>query len=180
MKKRSMINNKNHTRGADCCRDCWQQLPPDLDKVRCDECRKKGGEAVKRTRLRRQAIGVCVTCGSNEIITHGKNRECYVCYMRTIALKNLGSRTRWQELRELWERQAGICPYTGETLILGVNASIDHILPRSRYPERKHDITNVEWVSLRVNVMKRDFTKEEFLAFLGRIHEYSNINTTGG
>jgi 5-methylcytosine-specific restriction endonuclease McrA len=78
----------------------------------------------------------------------------------------LGSATRWKELEDLWIKQDGICPYTGSKLILGVDASLDHILPSSRFPEHRHDINNVEWVHYRVNEMKKDWTKEEFLQFM--------------
>jgi 5-methylcytosine-specific restriction endonuclease McrA len=55
------------------------------------------------------------------------------------------------------------CPYTGDKLVLGVNASIDHIKPKKRFPELASDINNIEWVSFRVNYHKYDCTKEEFI-----------------
>jgi hypothetical protein len=51
-------------------------------------------------------------------------------------------------------------------LEFGVDASVDHILPSSRFPEHKRDISNLEWVHESINRMKKDWTKEEFLDFL--------------
>lgn len=67
------------------------------------------------------------------------------------------------ELKELIEAQNYTCPYTGIRLVPGVNASLDHVLPISRYPELGADISNLEWVSLEVNLAKRDKTREEFI-----------------
>jgi CRISPR/Cas system Type II protein with McrA/HNH and RuvC-like nuclease domain len=63
-----------------------------------------------------------------------------------------------------FEEQRGICPYTGEKLIVGKNCSLDHILPRSRFPDLAEDLHNVEWVSEAANHMKWDLTKDEFFA----------------
>ena len=55
------------------------------------------------------------------------------------------------------------CPYTGEKLILGVNAWIDHILPRSRFPDQETSLDNLQWVSKKANLAKHNLTKDEFL-----------------
>jgi 5-methylcytosine-specific restriction endonuclease McrA len=121
---------------------------------------------MKEFRIRRQQEDRCMTCGKSDLVTYGKQKTCYVCYFKQTAHKNLGTRKRWKELRDLWERQKGICPYTGTALQIGVDASIDHILPKSRYPELRYEISNLEWVSTRINVMKRDMTKDEFTALI--------------
>jgi len=56
------------------------------------------------------------------------------------------------------------CAYTGELIVLGVNDSLDHILPTSKFPKLRSDPTNVEWVTRKVNCMKWDSTREEFIA----------------
>ena len=47
-------------------------------------------------------------------------------------------------------------------MILGTNATLDHILPASRYPDLRSDPSNVEWVADWVNSMKQDATPDEF------------------
>jgi hypothetical protein len=60
----------------------------------------------------------------------------------------------------------------GIPLTLGVNDSLDHIYPLARFPERATDPTNIEWVSRKINEMKRDRTPDEFLALIGQILDY--------
>jgi hypothetical protein len=71
--------------------------------------------------------------------------------------------TDWQLAKELLIKQGFKCPYTGVPLTPGVNASIDHKNPKSRFPDQRSDWKNVEWVDWKINSMKTFFTKEEFL-----------------
>ncbi len=73
-------------------------------------------------------------------------------------------------IRNLWESQKGICPYTGWSLILGRQptgtttppnrASIDRIDPKLGYIQG-----NVEWVSLMWNYAKHQWAAEQVIAF---------------
>ncbi len=87
-----------------------------------------------------------------------------------------GSHRQWRELKALLDAQGWTCAYTGEPLRLGINASVDHIYPISRFPERAHDIGNLEWVCLSVNFMKKDRTRDEFLALLGHVLAYKGVS----
>ena len=40
--------------------------------------------------------------------------------------------TRDKELKEIFVKQCGICPYTGRNLTLGKDASLDHIVAKSK------------------------------------------------
>lgn len=64
------------------------------------------------------------------------------------------------QLRELWERQRGICGLTGKEL--GPDAELDHIVPRARGGSLA--LVNVRWVTPQANRAKRDMLDEEFLA----------------
>jgi len=66
-----------------------------------------------------------------------------------------------ETLQDLFQAQGGRCYYTGEPLIAGQNASLDHQTPRTR--NGSNDISNVKWVSTLVNRMKQNLTHEEFL-----------------
>jgi 5-methylcytosine-specific restriction endonuclease McrA len=79
----------------------------------------------------------------------------------------------WEGLRDKLIAQNYRCAYTGKALILGVNASVDHILPVARFPQLISDLHNIEWVDLQVNQMKRDLTRDEFLSSICQILEYS-------
>lgn len=51
---------------------------------------------------------------------------------------------------------------TGVLLVPGRNASIDHKVPRAK--GGSDDIDNLQWVDLKVNLMKRDLDITEFLS----------------
>jgi CRISPR/Cas system Type II protein with McrA/HNH and RuvC-like nuclease domain len=78
----------------------------------------------------------------------------------------------WRLLRDTFAAQDGRCPYSGDGLTLGLNAALDHILPTSRFPGRRFDPSNVEWVADWVNLMKQDATPDEFLDRIRRILVY--------
>ncbi len=68
-------------------------------------------------------------------------------------------------LKNLWEHQKGICPYTSHEMILGVNktpfaASLDRVDSSVGYIQG-----NVEFVCLAVNLAKKDFSREAMMDF---------------
>lgn len=86
-------------------------------------------------------------------------------WFRKLAGRYLGSASKENAalLRNKLEKQGYKCTYTGKLLVLRENCSLDHILPKSRFPEKAKDIDNLEFVDYYVNIAKRDQTKEEFL-----------------
>ena len=55
------------------------------------------------------------------------------------------------------------CFYTNDILVFGVNASVEHVLPKSLYPGKSHDICNLVWTTVYVNRAKNDLHIQEFL-----------------
>lgn len=78
----------------------------------------------------------------------------------------MGSVEFSDQLRQKIEEQNYTCPYSGKRLEIGVNATIDHKKPRSRFPELALDIENVHWVDLVENCRKATRTHEEYLEHL--------------
>jgi hypothetical protein len=122
---------------------------------------------ITNSRLIRREKGLCETCGQPPLIDR-KNRvcnTCEICYLKTIAKLHLGSAKLWQMLKILFEKQ-NICPYTGISLILGVNTSLDHIISLST--GGKPIIDNLQWVYFDrygyfdVNRMKGALSHEEY------------------
>jgi 5-methylcytosine-specific restriction endonuclease McrA len=107
---------------------------------------------------------------------HRRFVYCRDCYLKHRAGYHFGDRSLWSALLEKLEQQAYRCPYTGEPLALGVNASIDHRLPASRYPEMKTDIANFDWVTKDINAAKGDRTPEEFLAWIAAVYDYAVVH----
>lgn len=64
----------------------------------------------------------------------------------------------------LLESQNYLCPYSGALLVPGKNAAIDHIMPKSRFPDLAHSLSNLQWLDRRINFMKGDLLPEEFLS----------------
>jgi 5-methylcytosine-specific restriction endonuclease McrA len=88
---------------------------------------------------------------------------CEPCYFRKTSTDCLRTAKHGELIGEKLKSQNYRCAYTGELIVLGVNDSLDHILPISRFPELRHDPANTEWVTRKVNCMKWDSTREEFL-----------------
>ena len=85
-----------------------------------------------------------------------------------------------QYLKQLWDNQNGLCPYTGIEMELGrtsgdedikktpIKASLDRIDPNKGYFKG-----NVEFVCYCINVMKNDFTKKETIEYVNLIKSKS-------
>lgn len=158
------------------CYDCGKR-PPLQGKEACLECNEqyRKSRVIKETRY--LANGMCPQCGKNPLMEHlnpesSSWKFCETCFFKRFSLQNFGKTSLWEELKHLMESQRYKCSYTGEPLLLGVNASVDHRLPKSKYPELKNDLGNIQWVTTTVNRMKRDLLPEEFLAVVKAIHEY--------
>ena len=79
-------------------------------------------------------------------------------------------------LKELWEKQNGVCPYTGIKMILPKTthksnqikslkrASLDRIDPSKGYLKN-----NVEFICYAINNAKNNFSKEEMKNFISEI-----------
>lgn len=123
---------------------------------------------------------LCCRCGRFPPL-HGitkktsKHTLCQICYIKSISQVNLGSGKYAATLLTKLKAQNYRCPHTGDNLVLGDNTWLDHIMPRSRFPELAHDIDNVEWVTETVNRMKQDQTPDEFLALIKQIHDYNSL-----
>jgi hypothetical protein len=94
--------------------------------------------------------------------------------LRLLSRNTLGSATKWHVLLDKLYRCDWRCAYTGELLVLGVNLSFDHIKPVARFSELKYEPTNLEPVSLAVNMAKRDMSKEEFIEMCNKVSMNAN------
>ena len=96
---------------------------------------------------------------------------CSRCFFSRLALRHTKTRANWKLIRELWHRQKGLCAYTGEKLVLGETATLDHRQPKSRGGSNRVD--NLQWVSARINEFKGSRTHEEFLDLCRRVTRYA-------
>lgn len=128
------------------------------NNIRCESCRKKQNNYVKKRRRSLKSKGLCESCGKNKATD---NHLCETCWFKKLANKWLGDSSKWFLLQQKFESQNCSCPYTGIKLILGKNASIDHIKPRCKGGE--NEISNLQWVHIWINLMKFDLSHEEFI-----------------
>ena len=111
---------------------------------------------------RRKANGRCDRCNSVKLPTHSMCMWHFFYYGAQKHIEN--SVCSASHMMDLWVKQGMRCPYTGEVLVPGDNLSFDHILPSSRFPEIASDISNIQLVTRRINILKGDLTHEEFIS----------------
>jgi 5-methylcytosine-specific restriction endonuclease McrA len=146
---------------------------PRKGKRECASCARKATKRVQQLKKQYISEGRCWRCGEEAVVrtsaVHGNelNPLCRDCWFRTVANSNLKAMKRWTELRDLLAHQNNRCAYTGELLITGQNMSLDHKVPRSR--GGGDELSNLQWVTWRVNLMKSDMTHEEFLSMCWKI-----------
>lgn len=107
--------------------------------------------------------GLCYACESPPIT--GTASWCEKHWLTQLAWRSgLRGRGSGRRLKEILESQNYRCPYTGRRLVIGKNASVDHINSRARFPGLIGEITNLEWVDVEVNRAKRTMSRVEFIS----------------
>lgn len=153
-------------RDAGLCQTCGKGPGPS-----CDYCLDRHRKRTAVRVVERKAAGLCYRCAAplNLAVnsTSIKYPQCTTCFMKATADHHLGGRHRWAELLQIFEKQEGCCAYTGELLILGDNASLDHKIPRSR--GGADEVDNLQWVTWTINDCKRNLTHDEFVALCRRV-----------
>jgi hypothetical protein len=102
-------------------------------------------------------------------------RICHRSARTRARLMNKECDIRLEDLKELWERQGGICPYTGWELQLPLSCRDYSIIAKVRNPKRasldRIDSSkgyirgNVQFVCHMANIAKCDYTHEQMLEF---------------
>jgi hypothetical protein len=126
----------------------------------CDNCREKLKLFQREKVTRYRAEGRCITCGKFLKGRQKASSWCRPCHLRKLAYDNLADPKRGKEIGTLLYNQNSRCVYTGIPLVLGVNASLDHIIPRSK--GGSDDLSNLQWVDTRLNLMRKATADEDF------------------
>lgn len=142
-------------------------------KKSCDSCLEKGRDREKNRREFANRMGICCQCRKADQLQHAS--VCQLCYLKTKSRNHLGDSRYWNSLLDILKLQDWRCPYTDEGFVLGLNDSIDHKFPRTKFPEQAMDISNLEWTTRSVNQMKADRTPDEFLKLIKQIHDYCSL-----
>lgn len=126
----------------------------------CDRCIEKR----KKRRAKVIAAGICSRCRKNKA---DAGMDCSGCWFKHAAKRHLGSVRHLALIMRLWAAQDGVCALSGVTLIPGVNASLDHVVPRSK--GGKNEAGNLRWVDRRVNRARDNMSDVELFTMCKRI-----------
>lgn len=114
--------------------------------------------------------GIChnknMTCTEKALSTH---KMCEMHVFEEFAHRHLKNDSRWKELRDLFYSQNQECYLTKKKLVLGVNASLDHIIPTSK--GGTNETTNLAWMDENTNYAKNNLTNEQFIELCYSISE---------
>lgn len=147
------------------CQDCGN--PAAQGRVRCKVHAQASNEWRATLSANRKAVGHCVTCGDPN---GGCASRCERCWFRGVARQTLGDITQGDSIKAIFMAQGGRCAYTGEVLVPGVNASLDHKVPKSL--GGSNDVGNLQWVTKDVNTAKWGRTSEQFLDLCRKVMAY--------
>lgn len=146
------------------CRRCPAPTTP--GRTVCDNCAKRSTAWAAEKRRERKERGVCTACGRNPL---GAGLVCLGCWFANSATANVNDRLRGPEIRALFDAQGGRCALTGDELTPGVNASLDHIVPRAK--GGGNEITNLRWVTFAVNRAKQDMSDDDLFVLCAKVIE---------
>jgi 5-methylcytosine-specific restriction endonuclease McrA len=132
----------------------------------CEACRDTARRSQKAIRERRRADGGCTRCGYPAEV----GQLCRRDWFEMMGRNALGSRSHGAALARLWLAQGGRCAYTGRRLVPGVNASVDHVVPRAR--GGRDELANLVWCCAEVNRAKTDMTPQDFRALCAEVLAY--------
>ena len=117
-------------------------------------------ETTKILRKKRIEKEQCPYCGKPRFGNVIMCKKHFLMDRSRIAMK---SQKYWKDIEEIFNRQEGRCYYTGIKIELGVNASIDHKIPRCCNKPEVYTLKNLVWCYLDINVMKNKFEHDEFI-----------------
>ncbi len=163
---RAMLKRYYHLKAQGLCANCGK-IPPRVGSVHCDSCATKQKNGTTKWRQEMRDAGLCNRCGKRPCLPSMKDRcdsFCEPCYFKKTSIDCLKTAKHAELIGEKLRAQCYRCAHTGELIVLGLNDSLDHILPTSKFPELRSDPANVEWVTRKVNCMKWDSTRDEFIA----------------
>lgn len=135
----------------------------------CIECHLKAKESKKSLKENKKNNGICINCPSPRLLSQS---YCKQCYLKSLSKSHLDDVNHWKELKQLFTDQH-VCPYTGVELILGDTASLDRVIPKSK--GGKNELNNLQWVYQPMNIMKWNYSENNFLSLVKKVYEYRKL-----
>ncbi len=158
-KKESVAEIKKRSKHADdcVCIQCGDEIETGF--ARCPRCLEDQRRYTATRKARIINGGLCIRCGKERpVVGHS---HCLECVYKAASQSHLKTNAYWRELQDKYHQQNGKCPYFGLPIEVGINAELDHRIPKAK--GGTSDLDNLQWVHVWANVMKADMTEEEFL-----------------
>lgn len=146
------------------CRRC--KCPKEesrASKTRCANCSEERKNAKQLIYRQRIDNGCCYRCNSPDC----EAKICFTCWLKQKACYWYNKQAYWVRLEMIWIAQGGRCALSSEPLLYGVNAHLDHILPRSR--GGLTEFSNLQFLTSKVNWAKASLTNAEFIDLCQKI-----------
>ena len=158
------------------CRCCGKKLNTHIKTLHCRLCLRKESIRQKAKRVQARLENNCRRCFKPKESSRYQYAYCQLCKQRE-DYRRLQIRKRLiQNALSLLKDQNFHCNYTGIKLIQGVNASLDHKIPRHR--GGSNHINNLHWIDREINRMKGTLTHNEFLKTIQEIYLYTIHKTS--
>jgi len=171
------------------CKDCQQHLPASAmikDKHatggyrrQCKQCRSNYVKDWREKDVNGFVDGVNRRMRKFRATTKGAILQRLVSAKTRATQSGLPFDIDVQYLRDLYEKQKGLCAYTGEVMQIQASKSeskwpvmsLDKIDPQKGYVKG-----NVQFVTMRVNTMKNDMNHEQFVQNMQHILTHIGVH----
>jgi len=152
------------------CQDCGTNVKMYRNRLgpRCPECKiKRRSRLFTEAKQKQKESGICKYCQNPSIhfSIYCPYHYCFAVCKSSLGLKAKDVGELALELTRKLEAQNFLCYYTGLPLTIGVNSSLEHIIPRSVDAEKILDIDNLVWIRFEVNMMRRNMSFTDFTKF---------------
>ena len=137
------------------------------------KCKKCTYLQIKQNKATRLSNGICKQCSN--IRLPNSNYFCEKCYLKNLSVNHFKTAKYWEILKNKLESQEYKCAFTNDVLILGVNDSLDHKFPISRFPDDYDNMDNLHWTTRTINSMKQNLTDNEFLELITKIYNIAHL-----
>lgn len=136
------------------CSRCRKPLSSPKHK-RCDDCREYERKRNRRRYRQRYEAGTCRSCGAPDPVTPPPCAICLPCWAKKMSRKHFHTNRFGANVIKMLKYQEYKCAISGEALVPGLNASLDHIIPRAK--GGPNTIENMQIVTREYN--SRKFTR---------------------
>lgn len=184
-------HNFNRKLGTVKCDNCGKEFQKPQSEINrsiklgrnnycCRECSIEGARKTRANLPHKPA--------SNKLLEHlkhicGNQRDAYTPFrysLRCAKRRFKDVNVTLDDLKDVWEKQNGICPYTGIKLILPEDSNINqidffHRASLDRIDSEKGYVKgNIQFISTPINLMKQSQTDLDVKNFLKEISNYTS------